>query len=458
MTKRHPKSVRDYRDSDIKPMMVKNRERGQKTKSTAIHKYLQRTYGDAFSGQLRTLQRMVREVSKELDMEDAPRIKKMNEPYPEIFFPQEHPPGAEAQLDCTSLANLGITIQGRPFRGKIFTFKLMHSKWLCARIVQGETASEVLTAIVDALENLGGVPLRLRSDNGKALFRKKRVPTDRFDELCRHYGTTHSPINPGRPNENGGAETGNRTIKGMLLDRLTTDTDPNFASEDALVALLEAVVAEYNGETVASVLNEERKQLKRLPSKRMEPYVKMARKVDKEGMIRHNSRYYSTPRELHGKRVDIRLYPEHMVIYNEGGEPAWQWTLAAADVKHRADFRHVIHWLRRKPSSFNNCCYKEDLFPTEIFKTAYDNLERWYVLDHAVRIYLAILTMATGPDPIRQDDDNLINEVQCALELLLESQKPFDEQNVAELVEVRTELRPPRQRWQRLLQFGPTPW
>ena len=134
------RSVRDYKYSDIKPMMLRNREKGQKPLGTAIHKCLRRKYRDHFAGQLRTTQRIVRELNRELDEEHKQRIKQPDQPFPEVFIPQDHHPGEVAQIDCSSLASLGITIGGMPFKGKIFTFKLMYSKWIHASIVSGETS------------------------------------------------------------------------------------------------------------------------------------------------------------------------------------------------------------------------------------------------------------------------------------------------------------------------------
>ena len=431
-------SVRDHKYSDIRPIMLRNRENGHKTIGTAIHKHLTRLYGDHFKGQLRTTQRIVGELNEELDKEHAQRIKQRDQSFPELSIPQNHPPGEVAQLDCSSLANLSIKIDGMPFKGKIFTFKLMYSKWIYASIVPGETGIEVLSAIQDALWELKGVPQRLRSDNGKALFRKKQIPTEAYDELCSHYGTPWSAINPGHPNENGGAETGNKTVKGLLRDRLTTDTDSDFPSEDALKALLKEMVGEYNA-GVQSDLKEERRHLGKLPSKRVEPYEQLERKVTKEGMIRYDSCQYSVPPELHGTKVKVRRYADRLVIYNDDGQPAWRWPLAS-DATYQVDCRHVIHWLERKPGSYKDCLYKDQLFPSEKFRTAHEKLEQWYAPDGAVKNYLTILAMTVGSHPIRQDDDHLIQEVDCALELLLESKVIFTALDVAGLVRTRKEF------------------
>ena len=336
-----------------------------------------------------------------------------------------------------------MTVNGRPFRGKIFTFKLMYSKWIYASIVPGETEVEVLAAIQDALWALKGVSLRLRSDNGRAPFRKTKVAKEAYNELCFHYGTPCSAIKPGTPNENGGAETANKTVKGLLRDRLTTDTDPEFPSKDALVALLREVIEEYNA-GVQPALTEERSHLVRLPARRVEPYEQFHRKVSKEGMIKYAVHEYSVPPELHQTRAKVRRYADCLVIYNNDGEPVWQWWLAS-EPAGKVDFRHVIHWLRRKPGAFKNCWYKDQLFPTERFRAAYLKLEQWYAPDHAVKNYLGILTLAAGSHPTRQDDEYLIGEVDCALELLLAGRAKFTDSDLQGLVDMGTEPRSHRQ-------------
>lgn len=432
------RSVRDYTHADIKPIMLRNRENGLKTTATAIYKYLQRQYGGCFEGQLRTTQRIVRELNAELDKEQAQRSESSDQSSSEIYIPQSYDPGAVAQLDCSNLASLGITIDGRPFQGKVFTFKPMYSKWIYASIVSGETAIEVFETIQDALWSLKGVPQLLRSDNGKALFQRKQIPTESYNDMCHHYGTPCSAINPGRPNENGGAETGNKTVKGLLRDRITTDRTPEFESEHALRDLLREVMDEYNSR-IQSALKEERKHLKRLPSRRLEPYDQFERKVTKEGMIRYDGCQYSVPPDLHGSKaaIKIRRYADHLVIYNHDGEPAWRWPLAS-DATYQVDCRHVIHWLKKKPGAFQKCAYKDQLFPTARFRAAYQNLEQWYALEAVTSIYLAILDMTVGANPIRQNDDHLILEVDCALELLLEGKaKSFTAEDVARLVGTR---------------------
>ena len=433
------KSVHDYVDSEILPMMRRNRERGQKTKATSIHKYLERAYGPVFDCDVRTTQRLVRKLNEKLDEEDKHRVKNSNEPSPELFFPQDYDPGEVAQLDCSSLKSLGITMDGHRYRGLIFTFKLMYSKWIYAGIVSGETENDVLDAIQDALWAVNGVPKELHSDNGKAMFTKAHEPNTGYADLYLHYGTSWSSINPGRPHENGGAETGNKTIKSLLRDRLTTDVDPVFESVEQLSALLKEVLEEYNA-GVQPELKKERWHLKRLPKGRVEPYELVQRTVNKEGYIRIDGRLYSAPADLHGTKVKVRKYGGRLVIYDRDGRPAWQWPLAT-DTEARVDPRHVIRWLRRKPGAFRRYQFKEHMFPTNNFRETHEQFLEWYEPQQADKDYLSILQLTTGPHPIRQTprDDRLIDEVDCALTLLLEKGERFNFSHVGSLIQPEME-------------------
>jgi hypothetical protein len=61
--------------------------------------------------------------------------------------------------------------------------------------------------------------------------------------------------------------------------------------------------------------------------------------------------------------------------------------------KARIDYRHIIGSLVRKPGAFENYRYREEMFPSTVFRQAYDRL----LNDdsrHASRRYLEILEWA----------------------------------------------------------------
>ena len=56
-----------------------------------------------------------------------------------MYFPQEHPPGREAQFDFTHCNSLGVTIAGQPYPHLLFQLILSHSGMRYAEVAVGET-------------------------------------------------------------------------------------------------------------------------------------------------------------------------------------------------------------------------------------------------------------------------------------------------------------------------------
>jgi hypothetical protein len=91
-------------------------ERDSSLEAKTIFDHLCRQTPDRFrESQLRTLQRRVKVWRAKFG---APR---------EVFFPQEHLPGRQAQSDFTHLTELNVTICGQLFRHLFYYFTLTYS-------------------------------------------------------------------------------------------------------------------------------------------------------------------------------------------------------------------------------------------------------------------------------------------------------------------------------------------
>ena len=97
-------------------------------RATTIIEWLEERHRGRFSAsQLRTLQRRLQDW------------RALNGPEQEVYFPQEHPPGREAQIDFTHCNSLGVTVGGRAYRHLLFQLVLTHSGWRYAEVAAGET-------------------------------------------------------------------------------------------------------------------------------------------------------------------------------------------------------------------------------------------------------------------------------------------------------------------------------
>jgi hypothetical protein len=85
---------------------------------------------------------------------------------------------------------------------------------------------------------------------------------------------------------------------------------------------------------------------------------------------------YSVPSRLIGEEVQVRQYADSIEVYLDGDdEPTETMPRIRGDKKyHRIDYRHVIWSLVQKPGAFARYRYREELFPSLVFRRAYDAL------------------------------------------------------------------------------------
>jgi osmotically-inducible protein OsmY len=119
-----------------------------------IFDHLCRQHPEKFQqGQPRTLQRRVK-VWRAL--RGQPR---------EVFFPQEHIAGRQAQSDFTYLDELGVTIAGQAFKHLFYHFTLTYSNREWGMVCASESWESLAEGMQDALWELGGVPEEHRTDS-----------------------------------------------------------------------------------------------------------------------------------------------------------------------------------------------------------------------------------------------------------------------------------------------------
>jgi hypothetical protein len=129
--------------------------------------------------------------------------------------------------------------------------------------------------------------------------------------------------------------------------------------------------------------------------------------------VEHN--VYSVPSRLIGERVHVRLYADYIEVWYAQQKVDTIQRLRGRK-NHRVNYRHVIHWLVRKPGAFANYRYRDDLFPTSRFRMALDVLER----DDPQRghkTYLKILELAATQNETRVDE---------ALRVLIDAGRSMD--------------------------------
>lgn len=132
--------------------------------------------------------------------------------------------------------------------------------------------------------------------------------------------------------------------------------------------------------------------------------------------VKHCS--YSVPSRLIGEWVRVQVSEDRLEVFFGG-----KWQLAIERLRgrhlHRINYRHIIWSLVQKPGAFERYVYREDLFPSLVFRRAYDAIQTPHRGVKGDLEYLRILHLAAS---------TLEVDVETALELLLtDGQSPTSE-------------------------------
>jgi Mu transposase, C-terminal domain len=355
---------------------------------------MQRRHED-FRGDLRrTLERRIR------------LWRALHGPEREVIFRQEHPPGQQALSDFTDATELGVTIAGAPLDHRLYHFRLAFSGWEQAHVVLG---GESFVALAEGLQNalwaLGGAPLEHRSDSLSAAFRnldRDAVTdlTERYEALCAHYGMTPTRNNRGVAHENGAIEGPHAHLKRALQQALLLRASCDFADLDAYRRFVDEVVGLANARR-RKALEIERARLKSLPPRRTDDHEEALVTVTRSGGFILRRIFYTVPSRLIGHRLRVRLYDERLecllggtlvLTLRRGRIPKGRADRGRCG--HVVDYRHVIHALRRKPMALLNLVYRDQLFPREAFRHAWDVLLAAQPLRLACRTMVGLLALA----------------------------------------------------------------
>lgn len=414
-----PDPFADVWATQIEPRLIADAE-GRLQALTLFDWLREQQPGRFRSGQLRTLQRRVREW------------RARHGPAPEVFFEQTAVPGREAAMDFTDGRELAVTIAGEPFAHLWFEWVLSFSGWTYVELAPSETFEALVSGLQGALWTLGAAPTVVRHDNLTAATHELRRSggrqlNARFRAVLDHYGLQSSRIQPGRAHENGVVEQRHYRTKGTIEQALLLRGHRDFVDEASYLTFVRELVDRKRNGPLADRLTQERRHLRPLPTVAIPSYTRFTCQVRRWSTILVGGRTYSVPSSLIGHTVEARQHAAVVEILYRGALVE-RMPRVRGDRDHRIDYRHIIAALVRKPGAFARYRFREELFPTLVFRRAYDAL----VGSHGERAdieYLRLLHLAAT------DGDSRVGAV---LEGCLNEGRSFD------YAAVQAQVTPPR--------------
>jgi hypothetical protein len=373
-------------------------------------------------GQLRTFQRRVATWRALHQAQDA-------------VLAQVHRPGKVLQTDGTWLTELGVTIQGQPLKHMLIHSVLPYSNWEWGRIAQSESLMALRLGLQSTLVKLGHAPRFHQTDNSsaatywpgakaKAEGGSRREYTDGYLQLLSHYGLEPRTTHLQSPHENGDVEAIHGGLKRALEQHLLLRGSRDFETLEAYEAFIQAVMERRN-QSRQERLAEELAVMKPLPSTPFATHSQVRPRVSRGSLIRVQKNAYSVPTSLIGCRVTVRIHEWHLEVWYRT-HLVTKLPRLVGENRHFVNYRHVIDSLLRKPGGFRDYRYREDLFPSLVFRQAWERLDQWYAPRRADLAYLRILKLAAR---------TMESEVAAVLTQLLTTGERWDDTDVQRLLQ-----------------------
>jgi hypothetical protein len=352
-----------------------------------------------------------------------------------LTLEQVHQPGEVMQTDGTWMNELEITLKGEPFPHILIHSVLPYSNWEWGRVVQSESLLAIRLGLQSALMKLGYLPKVHQTDNTTAATHKlgpnaqgkslrERGFNDEYLQLMAHYDIEPRTIHIASPNENGDIESINGAFKRGVKQHLLLRGSRDFESLEAYEAFLWQVMEKRNA-LRSKRLAEEIAVMRPLSVKLWPEMRELRPRVSRAGIVRVAGNGYSVPSGLRGKQVTVRVYEWFIEVWyaNQCVETIPRLT---GSKQYHINYRHVIDTLLRKPGGFRNYRHRDELFPSAVFRQAWDTLNQHLSPRRADIAYLRILKLAAG---------GMETDVAAALEGFLSTKTVWNDQTVAEKVQ-----------------------
>jgi hypothetical protein len=361
-------------------------------------------------GVLRTLQRRVKQW------------RATKGPEREVFFSQQHRPGEAGQTDFTHAKELGITIVGEVFVHMLCHFVLPYSNWESATVCFSESLLSLRRGVQAALFRLGHHPAWHQTDNSTAATHRlgdgSRKFNEEYESMMAHFGMKPRTTEVGAKEQNGDIEAANGALKRRIKQRLLVRGSSDF--EHWLVV---DPIARGNAGRRERLAHE----LAVMPAvlaDRLPEFKEVCMNVTSWSTIYVDKNTYSVPSRLLFENVRVRIFERRLEVYY-----AQKLQLVIERVVgrngHRINYRHIIWSLVQKPGAFSRYRYREDLFPSLVFRRAYDAITGAEPTLAKDLVYLRILHLAAA---------TVETEVELALSMLLDAHQVPDVDLVKELV------------------------
>lgn len=243
----------------------------------------------------------------------------------DAFVPQEHAPGAEAEVD---FGDVYVMLAGVKTKCQLFAFRLSHSGKAVHRVYPTSGQEAFLEGHIAAFETLGGIPTKqIKYDNlsdavTTVIFGtgRRRTENPRWVLFRSHYGFDSFYCLPGidGAHEKGGIEGDVGRFRRNRLSPMPV-VDSLAELNEKIIAWDEADDARRIDNRIRNVgqdFDTERALLASLPFERFDPGLSLTPRVDRSSLVTVRMAKYSVPARMIGRPVRVSLRASEVVIFD----------------------------------------------------------------------------------------------------------------------------------------------
>ena len=287
------------------------------------------------------------------------RKRELGWPVGDVFVPQVHAPGAEAEVDWGEAI---VEFAGVETKVHLFVMRASFSGAAFCQASLVETQQAFLELHVQAFEWFGGVFPAIRFDNLKSAVKKvlkgrRRVESDRFVALRSHYLFASQFTTPGieGAHEKGGVEGEVGRHRRNHLVPVPCVADLAELNAMLLAGCERDLQRRIDGraQTVGEAWAIERPLLLALPAEPFDACEAAAPRVDQKSLVTIRQNRYSVPVALAGLKVSARVGAREITI-NHGGRVVACHERLHGKFGTSARLDHYLELLQRKPGGLEH--------------------------------------------------------------------------------------------------------
>ena len=389
---RHWRTREDPLEAIWERELVPLLEKEPRLTGLTLWEYLEDEHAGQFPSRvLRTLQRRVK------------HWKATQGPDKVVIFRQSVPAGQQGLSDF-SHPNTEITIQGEVFIHLLYQFRLAYSGWRYVQItLGGESYSALADGLQSALFRAGGSPIEHRTDSLSAAFNnsvEEQKLTQSYQALCSHYNLQATRNNRGVSHENGAIECAHGSFKRRLDQALKLRGHADFLSIKDYQTFLDSVTGRLNKRCQGRFIDEQ-SALQALPYGRFMDYSEISLKVTRSSTLEVKRVLYSVPSRMIGETVRVHVYHDRLAFFiGQSLTSTLQraYPKAGQERGRCIDYRHIIHSLSAKPQAFRFLKFRDELLPTQTYRTLWQHCDRQFQAQEACKWIVGVLRMAMDHD------------------------------------------------------------